>query len=226
MPTNSRITIFVGNYGSGKTEFSMNYALELAKKGQKTAFVDLDIINPYFRSREMASTLADNGVYVILPQVEYVMSEAPALPAEIEGYIGKEDYHLVIDVGGDNTGATALGRFSELINNKGYNMCMVVNTNRPDTSTPTGVVTVLKSIEVASGLKVTALIHNTNLAWDTDLQLIKEGQQIINQAARLSELPVAYTVVERRFYNQALKELPNQEIFPIDILMRLQWAQT
>ncbi|SHE72379.1 hypothetical protein [Desulforamulus putei] len=226
MGTNNRVTVFVGNYGSGKTELSINYALDLARQGQQVALVDLDIINPYFRSREKADLLESQGVHVVLPPAEYVMSEVPAMPPEVAGFIANKDYHVVIDVGGDNTGATALGRFADLIKNTGYRMLMVVNTNRPDTASPAGIITVMHSIEAAGGLSVTALVSNTNLAWETDLELVQQGQKILEQVSLQTGLPIDFIVVERSLYEQVKEHFPHRQVFPIDIMMRLQWAQT
>lgn len=225
MGSTNRIAIFVGNYGSGKTELAMNYALALAEQGKKVALVDLDIINPYFRSREKAAMLASRGVHVILPQEPYIMSEVPAMPPEIAGFISNQDYHVIIDVGGDNTGATALGRFADMIISAGYRMLMVINTNRPDTSAPAGITALLQSIETASSLTVTALVNNTNLAWETDLELVKEGQEIVEQVSRQTGLPIDFIVVERSLFEQAKDYFLDLQVFPIDIMLRLQWAQ-
>lgn len=222
---NHRVTIFVGNYGSGKTELAMNYALAMADQGSQVALIDLDIINPYFRSREKADFLTSRGIYVVLPQAEYVMSEAPAIPPETAGVIGNEDYHVVIDVGGDNTGATALGRFSDLLEQTGYQMVMVINANRPDTATPEGAIGLLQSIQTASTLQVTALVNNTNLAWETDLDLIQQGQELVHQVSVTTGLPVEFMVVERSLYQGAQELFPELRVFPIEILLRLQWAQ-
>lgn len=226
MGTNNRLTIFVGNYGSGKTELSMNYALDLARQGQRVALVDLDIINPYFRSREKAGLLESQGVHVILPQAEYVMSEAPAMPPEVAGFIANQDYHVVIDVGGDNTGATALGRFADLIKDTGYRMLLVVNTNRPDTDSPAGILAVMHSIEAASRLSVTALVSNTNLAWETDLDLVQQGYEMLEQVSLQTGLPIDFIVVESSLFQQVKEHFPHRQVFSIDIMMRLQWAQT
>lgn len=226
MRTNQRITLFVGNYGSGKTELAMNYALDLARQGQQVALADLDIINPYFRSREKAAFLTSQGVHVILPQADYIMAEVPALPPEIAGFIKNPAYHLVIDVGGDNTGATALGSLAQLIQESGYQMLMVVNTTRPDASTPEGIAGLMKSIEAASRLKISALVNNTNLAWETDLDLIQDGQEILQQVSLASGLPIDFIVVERPLFLPARKRFTNIVVFPIDILLRLQWAET
>lgn len=226
MRANNRITVFVGNYGSGKTELSMNYALTLARQGQKVALADLDIINPYFRSREKADFLTSQGVHVILPQTEYIMAEVPAMPPEIAGFIKNPAYHLVIDVGGDNTGATALGSLAQLIQEAGYEMLMVVNTTRPDASTPKGIAGLMQSIEAASGLTITALVNNTNLAWETDLELIQEGQDILEQVSFQTGLPIEFIVIERPLFHLASEHFTNLKVFPIDILLRLHWAKT
>lgn len=222
----NRITILVGNYGSGKTELSLNLSLDFANQDKQVALVDLDIVNPYFRSRERAELLVSRGVMPVLPQSEYIMSEAPALSPEITGYLANLDYHVIIDVGGDNTGATALGRFSEILDEEKYEMYLVVNVNRPDTDSPEKVIAMLSSIEGASGLKVTGLVNNTNLAWETDLSVILEGQAIIEQVSIQTGLPIAFVAVERNLLKKIRHSLLGHKIFPVNILMRLQWAQS
>lgn len=224
MPDN-RITIFVGNYGSGKTELSVNYALHLAAAGVKTGLIDLDIVNPYFRSRERAGLLMEQGVNVVLPQAEYIYAEVPALPPEISGMLANRAYQVVVDVGGDNTGARALGRFAGQVAAENYRMIMVVNASRPETDTPAGVVRLLRAIEQASGLPVSALVNNTNLAWETDLELVAAGQALVEAAAAEVHLPVDFTVVARSLEAAARKRLAGAKIFPIDPLMGLGWVQ-
>lgn len=190
----SKIYITVGHYGSGKTEFSVNFALSLAENHDKVFLVDLDIVNPYFRSNDARALLEENGITVIAPDYAGTNVDIPALPAEIMKIFNVEDARIVIDVGGDDDGAIALGRYKQFFDASDYEMNLVVNTRRPLSGTVEEIVEMKQNIEHASRLNVTNIIADTNLGQETTKEIIEEGFFIIKEAAEQMNLPVKYAV--------------------------------
>ena len=191
---NSKIYITVGHYGSGKTEFSVNYALKLKETCDKVILVDLDIVNPYFRSNDARALLEANGVTVIAPDYAGTNVDIPVLPAEIMRIFNEDNTAIVIDVGGDDDGAIALGRYKQFFDKADYEMSLVVNTRRPLSSTVDEIVEMKQNIEAASRLKVTNIIADTNISDETTKEIIEEGYKIIKEASEKLSLPVKYVV--------------------------------
>lgn len=190
----SKIYITVGHYGSGKTEFSVNYALELKKTHDKVILVDLDIVNPYFRSNDARDLLLENGVTLIAPDYAGTNVDIPVLPAEIMRIFNEENAVIIIDVGGDDDGAVALGRYKQFFDSADYEMSLVVNTKRPLSSTVDEIVEMKENIEVASRLSVTNIIADTNIADETTKEIIENGYTLIMKAAEKLNLPIKYVV--------------------------------
>lgn len=190
----SKIYITVGHYGSGKTEFSVNFALALRKTHDKVILVDLDIVNPYFRSNDARTLLEENGINVIAPDYAGTNVDIPVLPAEIMRIFNEQDAAIVIDVGGDDDGAIALGRYKQFFDNSDYEMSLVVNTRRPLSSTVEEIVEMKENIEIASRLAVSNIIADTNIADETTKEIIEEGFSLVSQAAEKLNLPVKFVV--------------------------------
>ncbi|NTV88984.1 MAG: P-loop NTPase [Clostridiales bacterium] len=188
-----RISIFTGHFGSGKTEVSVNYALELAKQGYRTAIVDLDIVNPFFRTADVASILESKGIKVITPVFANTNMEVPSLPPDIYSVFNQKDYRVVIDVGGDDLGAKVLARYHEEIAGDDCEMYFVVNTRRPDTASEEGIRLMLDEIENSSGFKVDWLVNNTNILLETTEKEILEGDIKIRHVSEQLGIPVAFT---------------------------------
>ncbi|NLB91063.1 MAG: hypothetical protein GX786_07585 [Clostridiales bacterium] len=199
-----RITIFVGNYGSGKTELSLDYALK-SIKSEPTTLVDLDIVNPYFRSSEKKQLLLNSGVHVLMPTFAETAVDVPALPAEIQSVFDQKNSRVIFDVGGDDTGAAALGRyypyFAEELDQ--VQVFFVVNTLRPLSADTEGITDLLFRIQNRSRLAVTGLIHNSNLADETTLTQLLEGEEIIKEVAKVTKLPIVSTVMMQSLFAQA-----------------------
>lgn len=190
----SKIYITVGHYGSGKTEFSVNFALSLAKSHEKVFLVDLDIVNPYFRSNDARALLESRGITVIAPDYAGTNVDIPALPAEIMRIFNVEDAHIVVDVGGDDDGAIALGRYKQFFDSADYEMSLVVNTRRPLSGTVEEIIEMKQNIEYASRLNVTNIIADSNLGTETTKEIIEDGYFLIKEAAQQMNLPVKYAV--------------------------------
>ena len=189
-----RIAIFAGHYGSGKTNIAVNYALHLKKQGLGVKIADLDIVNPYFRTKDSAATLEAAGIELISPAFANTNVDLPALPQELYGLVHRKDHHAVLDVGGDDRGAYALGRYTPyILEENDYDMFFVVNFYRPLTRTPEEALEVMREIETAGGIPFTAIINNSNLGGHTTPEDITATREKTEALSRISGLPVAMT---------------------------------
>ena len=192
-----RLTLFAGHYGSGKTNIAVNYALLLAKEGKKVCIGDLDIVNPYFRTKDSAAVLEKAGVKLISPQFANSNVDLPALPAEAYRLVTDKSIYGIMDIGGDDRGAYALGRYVPAIKEEGnYRMVFVANACRPLTRTPEEAMEVMREIEAACGLSFTDLINNTNLGTETTPETVLEARDYMARLSELSGLPIFATTAE------------------------------
>lgn len=191
---NSKIYITVGHYGSGKTEYSINYALHLKKSYDKVFLVDLDIVNPYFRSNDARSLLEANGITVIAPDYAGTNVDIPALPPDIMRIFNVDDAAIVIDVGGDDDGAIALGRYKRFFDSADVDVSLVINTRRPLSGTVEEIIEMKENIEAVSRLRVTDLIADTNISDETTKEIIEEGAEIVKEVSERLNIPIKYVV--------------------------------
>jgi len=186
---NPELYIVIGAYGSGKSEYSIHLARRLNAEGQDVVLADLDVVNPYFRSRDVREEFAQYGIDVIAPEGAFKHADLPMISPRIKGAIENRAKTVILDVGGDPAGCRALGRFVEPINRRGYRMLFIVNTLRPFTSTATEIITMQQHLEFASKLQISEFICNTNLMEDTDPRLISQGIRTLQEASELAKLP-------------------------------------
>ena len=192
-----RLTLFAGHYGSGKTNIAVNYALHLAAEGKRVVIADLDIVNPYFRTKDSAAELAAAGVDLISPQFANSNVDLPALPAEAYRLVEDKASYAIMDIGGDDRGAYALGRYAPAIREEGnYRMAFVANPFRPLTRTPEEALEVMREIEAACSLPFTAIINNANLASETTPEDVLGAAGYMAELSRLSGLPLWLTSAE------------------------------
>lgn len=191
---NSRIKIFMGEFGSGKTELTVNYAIKLKEYNYNTAVVDIDLVKPYFRTRENCNLLEQKGILVVAPEQKLAHSDLPIMPQNLTQILYAQEYQTVIDVGGGDS-AVVLGQLNQQLNENSYEAWMVINTRRPFTATAQDIVQVLNRLERLSRLKISGLISNTNLAGETTLQHVTEGLSIVEKAADELKLPIKWVVV-------------------------------
>lgn len=194
-----RITIITGHYGSGKTEIAVNFTLQLKDDYQELALVDLDFVNPYFRSREAKEYLNSRGITVIASAAECFNTDLPAFSPQIGGVLGSPAMRVVVDLGGDETGARAIGRFRNKIADNEYDLLFVINPFRPFTTTTEEIDLIIRQIETSSRLKVTAFISNPHLMTETTVRDILSGHETVCKTARTLDIPVKIIAVEQRF---------------------------
>jgi hypothetical protein len=208
------LTIFTGRFGSGKTEAAINCALSPAchkgfgplraseqqvETSKAVILIDLDIVTPYFRSRETADRMRAYGVEVISPSIIGELLDTPSITPQILGAIQQAERPVVLDVGGDKQGARALGQFSTAIQQRGYTMHFVVNPYRPFTDTLEGLASSIAEIEASARLRVTNLVSNPNLIGETTIDLISKGHAKIERFSRALGLPIAFVCLEQRW---------------------------
>jgi hypothetical protein len=229
VPTDPGI-IFTGRFGSGKTEIALNYAVRAAAEGRTAGndslgpiLIDLDLVTPYFRSREAVRAMDARGVKIVAPLALSQALDVPAVVPEILGAIQQVARPVVLDVGGDEQGARALGQYSAALQWRGYRMDFVVNPFRPQSATPEAVRSSIAEIERSSRLRVSALVSNPNLMAETDWQTVKVGHAIVTEAARLTGLPIAFLALERSMADRLPEEWLTHEVLPLRRYFRLPW---
>ncbi len=186
-----RLTLFAGHYGSGKTNIAVNYALRLAGEGKKVCIADLDIVNPYFRTKDSVRELGEAGIRLISPQYANSNVDLPALPAESYSLVQDRSTYGIMDIGGDDRGAYALGRFAEMIREEGdYRMAFVLNCYRPLTSTVEDAVEIMREIEAAAGLAFTCIVNNSNLGAETTAETVLGSLDFASRLGDETGLPV------------------------------------
>ena len=202
-----RVTVFAGHYGSGKTNVAVNYALRLCKNGiAHVAIADLDIVNPYFRTKDAAKALEDHGVRLISSAYANTNVDTPALPADAYAVVHDRSLHAVLDVGGDDRGALALGRYAPYLSEEqDYEMLLVVNKYRYLTKEPAEALTVMREIEEAAGLRFTGVVNNSNLGDETTVGTVLDSIPYAKAITDMSGLPLRFTTVRCDLYD-ALKD--------------------
>lgn len=186
------VIIFVGNYGSGKTEVSVSVARTLRAGGERVCVADLDLVNPYFRSREMREVLEAEGIEVVIPEDRLLNADLPVLVPRIQGMIRRPDGFAVLDVGGDDVGARVLGSLNDALTVSPHDVVQVVNARRPFTDTVSGCLAITREIEQSARIRVNAVAGNTHLMEDTDLKSIYDGHDFARSVAAELGVPLKF----------------------------------
>lgn len=207
-----RITVFSGHYGSGKTNVALSVALGLARSGQSVTVADLDIVNPYFRTKDSARELEKAGIELICSDYANTNVDIPALPQSMYAITDDRSRKVVVDLGGDDRGALALGRLAPtILEENDFDLFAVINMFRPLTKTAEETVGVMKEIEAASGLRFTGLVNNSNLGEETTPETVLSSLPYAEETARLTGLPIVMTTVEKELYPLLKEKIPNLE---------------
>ena len=211
-----RLTLFAGHYGSGKTNIAVNYALKLAGEGKRVCIADLDIVNPYFRTKDSAKVLEEAGVKLVSPQFANSNVDLPALPAEAYRLVTDKETYGIMDIGGDDRGAYALGRYVPAIREENnYRMIFVANAYRPLTRTPEDALEVMREIEAACGLSFTDIINNSNLGTETTPDTVLETQEYLEKLSALSGLPIFATTAQTEVARVLAERIP--DVLPLQL---------
>lgn len=222
--TSKRVTVFAGHYGSGKTNIAVNYALCLAKAGHKATIADLDIVNPYFRTKDSAKTLEEAGVRLISSEFANSNVDTPALPAEIYSAFADKSSMAILDVGGDDRGALALGRYTPLmLEENDYEMLFVINKYRFMTSDAKSTVEIMREIESAAGTPFTGIVNNSNVGEETTAQSVLDSVEYADEVAKLTGLEIKMTTVKKELYDELKNKINNLQ--SIDLLVRQSWLR-
>ena len=211
-----RLTLFAGHYGSGKTNIAVNYALQLAKENKKVCIADLDIVNPYFRTKDSAKELEEAGVHLISPQFANTNVDLPALPAEAYRLVTDKSSYGIMDIGGDDRGAYALGRYvPAIVAENNYRMAFVANSCRPLTRTPEEALEVMREIEAACGLEFTCIVANTNLGTETTADTVLSSVPYMEKLSQMSGLPIFLYTATIEVAKELEGKLP--EVLPLKL---------
>ncbi len=216
-----RITLFAGHYGSGKTNVAVNFALHLAGQGKAVTLADMDIVNPYYRSKDSAKDLENAGVKVIASAYANTNVDVPALPQEMYSVTEDTSRYAVLDVGGDDRGALALGRYAPaILQENDYHMVYVFNASRPLSRTAEAALEIMREIEAAGGIPFTAIVNNTNLGKETDWETVAASHKEAEKLSQISGLPLLFTSVEKSVLPPQYRE--NEAYFPL-MLQKTIW---
>lgn len=219
--------IFTGHFGSGKTETAVNFAFELkkSKPDSKVALLDLDIINPFFRSADAKEKLEKAGITVEIPLYANTNVDVPALTGKMGAIIGNLEYDVVLDIGGDDLGARAVGYYSDIIKNRAHTIYFVANSFRPFTSTIEAATKIFEEVEASTALKISGIVNNSNLLEHTTAQTVLDGLPLIENLARSKNVPVLMHAAMRPVAEELLKLRPDDNILPMDVYVKLLFAR-
>ncbi|MEE0946279.1 MAG: hypothetical protein U0M42_05590 [Acutalibacteraceae bacterium] len=216
MFSNKRLTLFCGHYGSGKTNIAVNAAVSLKEKFEKVALADLDIVNPYFRTKDSSELLESKGIRLICSSYANSNVDIPALPQDIYAVTDDKTLRCILDIGGDDIGAFVLGRIAEkIVGENDYDMLMVINSFRPLTRDAQSTLEVLREIETAAKMKFTGIVNNSNLGEETTAQDVIDSTEYAKSVSEICSLPVVATTVKEELYDELKGKIEN--LFPLKL---------
>lgn len=213
-----RVHVITGHFGSGKTEFSVNYVIDLRKEFDKVAILDMDIANPYFRSRERQKLMLEKDISIHFNTYGYDITEdLPAITATVRAPLENKEFETVVDVGGNDSGARVLNQFRKYFVKDDCEIIVVINANRPDTDTLKGCLEQIDSIETEIGIKVDAIINNTHMLTETTADDIMKGFELCRRVSQSKGIPVKYNVCEKKYLEKLMETAKKQGYEPVAI---------
>ena len=220
MKNTKRLTLFCGHYGSGKTNIALNYALHLRQGGEAVTVADLDIVNPYFRTKDSRAELERAGIRLICSDYANTNLDIPALPPELYAITDDRSHRVVLDIGGDDRGALVLGRITPaILAEDSYEMLLVINRYRPLTPDAPSTVEVMREIEQAGGIRFTGLVNNSNLGEETEPDTVLGSVPYAEELSRLTGLPVVMTTVKKTLFEALQGQVPG--LFPLTLQAKI-----
>ena len=216
-----RLTLIAGHYGSGKTNIAVNLSYDLKDKGfNRVAIADLDIVNPYFRTKDSIEQLTEKGIELISSPYAGSNVDIPAIPQEMYALTDDTSISAIIDIGGDDRGALALGRYvPAIVKENDYSFYLVINCYRPLTGDVPSTLEIMKEIEQAAGIRFTGIINNSNVGADTKKEHILNSLDYANEVSKVSGLPLVMTTVEASLFDDLKDEIHN--LFPLQLQSRI-----
>ena len=219
-PLKSRVTVVCGHYGTGKTNLSINLAMDCARAGESVTLVDMDVVNPYFRSADYSDILTEAGVRVVGPNFANTNLDTPSLPGAIRGVI-EDGERVIIDVGGDDAGATALAVYRRQLEEADPDVIYVVNMYRSLTTTAEESVGILREIESKAHIRAAGIVNNSHLKHLTTAETIESSYGFADKVCEHTGLPLRFTTVPRGL--SLSKEI--EPLYQIDVHVRTPWEQ-
>jgi hypothetical protein len=218
--------IFVGNFGSGKTEVAVNFARHVRRLGESPVhLIDLDVVNPYFRSREAIDILTEEGISVVAPKGDKFYADLPIIVPEVRSLLQSSKGRVILDVGGDDLGATVLASLRDAIPDGSYELWIVLNARRPFTDTVEGSVRMVRQIEHASKLKATGLVANTHLLHETTSKIVEDGFRMTKEVASKISLPIRFVAVQEKIIQSVAEKSLGVPLLPLHLTMRRPWEK-
>ena len=211
-----RVTLFAGHYGSGKTNIAVNYAVKIKEAGLDVCVADLDIVNPYYRAKDSEDELEKRGIHLISSVYANSNVDLPAIPQQMYSIIDNKETYAVMDIGGDDRGALALGRYAPSITEENnYEMFFVINKYRPLTPDAESTVEVMREVETAGGIRFTAIVNNSNLGEETTAEDVLSSVSYAKEISEMTGLPVKMTAVKNELYDELSGKIEN--IMPLKL---------
>lgn len=218
---NKRVLLLCGHYGSGKTNIAVNLVQQIKREYPTVTLADLDIVNPYFRSKDSAAELEEAGIRLICSNYANSNVDIPALPPDLYALTDDRRMKAIIDVGGDDRGALVLGRLAPaILSENDYEMLMVINCYRPLTRDAASTIEVMREIEFAGGIRFTALVNNSNLGVETTAEDVLTSMRYADEVAAMSGLPVVMTTADERLKEELTDKIPN--LFSLKLQKKIQ----
>lgn len=217
-----RLVLFAGHYGSGKTNIAVNVAMDLKMEGKEVVIADLDIVNPYYRTKDSEAELEAAGIPLISSEYANSNVDVPALPQALYSLVDQKDRYGVMDIGGDDRGALALGRYAPaILEENNYEMLLVINFYRPLTKDIAGMIEVMREIELAGGIPFTGIVNNSNLGRETTPQDVIATDAFARQMAEATGLPLRMTTVWETIADEVAETLP--DVVPLRLQNKRLW---